>query len=58
MFPRADRQSGLSFFDALASKKKTMHANPGGHGDVPRFEADSATRFFARHLGRAGISPA
>jgi hypothetical protein len=38
-------------FDAFASKKETTHANPGGHGDVPRFEADSATRFFARRLG-------
>jgi hypothetical protein len=51
MFPRADRRSGLALFDAFASKKETMHANAGGHGDVPRFEADSATRFFARRLG-------
>jgi cephalosporin-C deacetylase-like acetyl esterase len=53
-----DRQSGLALFDAFASKEKTLHANAGGHGDVPRFEADSATRFLARHLGRAVTSPA
>jgi len=53
-----DRQSGLALFDAFASKEKTLHANAGGHGDVPRFEVDSATRFFARNLGRAGTSPA
>jgi hypothetical protein len=52
------RQSGLALFDAFASKEKTLHANAGGHGDVPRFEADSAARFFARHLSRAGTSPA
>ena len=52
------RQSGLALFDAFASKEKTLHANAGGHGGVPRFEADSAARFFARHLGRAGTSPA
>lgn len=53
-----DRQSGLALFDAFASKEKTLHANTGGHFEVPRFEADSATRFFARHLGRASASPA
>jgi dienelactone hydrolase len=45
------RESGLALFGAFGSAEKTLHANPGGHGDVPRFEADSATRFFARHLG-------
>ncbi|WP_330254562.1 alpha/beta hydrolase [Nocardia sp. NBC_00565] len=53
-----DRRSGLALFDAFASKEKTLHANAGGHGDLPRFEVDSATRFFARHLGRAATSPA
>ena len=52
------RQSGLALFDAFASREKTLHANAGGHGDVPRFEADSAARFFARHLGRPAASPA
>jgi hypothetical protein len=45
-------------FDAFASKEKTLHANAGKHEELPRFEADSAVRFFARHLSRAGTSPA
>jgi dienelactone hydrolase len=46
-----DRQSGLALFDAFASEEKTLHANAGRHVDVPRFEVDSAVRFFGRHLG-------
>jgi cephalosporin-C deacetylase-like acetyl esterase len=53
-----DRQSGLALFDAFASKEKTLHANAGRHKELPRFEADSAVRFFARHLGRAVPAPA
>lgn len=53
-----DRQSGLTLFDAFASKEKSLHANAGGHAGVPRFEVDSAARFFARHLGPVGTSPA
>jgi len=44
------RDAGLALFDAFASPEKTLHANPGRHGDVPRFEVDSADRFFRRHL--------
>ncbi|WP_433151087.1 dienelactone hydrolase family protein [Actinomadura nitritigenes] len=44
------RDQSLALFDALASTEKTLHANPGRHGDVPSFEADSSLRFFARHL--------
>ncbi|MGW0577165.1 alpha/beta hydrolase [Streptomyces sp. NPDC002920] len=44
------RESGLALFDAFASKEKTLHANAGMHKELPRFEADSAVRFFARHL--------
>ena len=40
----------LALFDTFGSAEKTLHANPGGHGDVPRFEVDSALRFFTRHL--------
>lgn len=47
MVPRDD---GLALFDAFASQEKTLHANAGGHGDVPRFEVDSSVRFFTRHL--------
>jgi pimeloyl-ACP methyl ester carboxylesterase len=46
------RQDGLALFDAFASTQKSLHANSGRHKEVPRFEAESAVRFFARHLGR------
>jgi dienelactone hydrolase len=48
LVPRGD---GLALFDALASARKTLHANPGRHGEIPAFELDSSERFFARHLG-------
>jgi pimeloyl-ACP methyl ester carboxylesterase len=44
------RTAALELFDALASTEKTLHANPGPHAAVPRFEIDSAARFFLRHL--------
>lgn len=44
------REAGLALFDAIGSAEKTLHANPGGHMDVPMFEVDSSERFFARHL--------
>jgi dienelactone hydrolase len=47
---RWPREQSLAVFDALASAEKTLHANPGGHGDLPAFETDSSLRFFARHL--------
>ncbi|WP_441245531.1 alpha/beta hydrolase family protein [Kitasatospora sp. McL0602] len=50
------REAGLALFDAFASKEKTLHANAGRQGELPRFEADSAVRFFARHFGRAVTS--
>ncbi|MEV6833873.1 alpha/beta hydrolase [Streptomyces sp. NPDC051133] len=52
------RESALALFDAFASKEKTLHANSGKHKELPRFEADSAVRFFARHLGRSVAAPA
>jgi pimeloyl-ACP methyl ester carboxylesterase len=45
------REHGLALFDAFASKEKSLHVNSGRHKELPRFEADSAVRFFARHLG-------
>lgn len=52
------REAGLALFDAFASEEKTLHANAGRHLELPRFEADSAVRFFARHLGRTVTAPA
>ncbi|QYX80389.1 dienelactone hydrolase family protein [Streptomyces akebiae] len=48
---RVPRAQSLALFDALASAEKTLHANPGKHGELPAFELESALRFFARHLG-------
>jgi dienelactone hydrolase len=45
------RAASLALFDVFASAEKTLHANPGKHGDLPAFETDSTLRFFARHLG-------
>jgi hypothetical protein len=42
------RESGLALFGAFASAEKTLHANAGGHLDVPRFEMEA----------RSGSSPA
>jgi dienelactone hydrolase len=47
LFPRND---GLALFDLLGSTEKTLHANPGGHLDIPRAEIDNAVRFLRRHL--------
>jgi pimeloyl-ACP methyl ester carboxylesterase len=52
------RESALALFDAFASKEKSLHVNAGRHKELPRFEAESAVRFFARHFGRAVTSPA
>ncbi|GAA5030345.1 alpha/beta hydrolase family protein [Streptomyces siamensis] len=48
---RVPRDQGLALFDALASAEKTLHANPGKHGEVPAHELGSTLQFFARHLG-------
>ncbi len=45
------RATSLALFDLFASTEKTLHANPGRHGEIPRFELGSAVRFFTRHLG-------
>ena len=45
------REEGLALFGAFGSAEKTLHANPGRHGEIPAFELDSTERFFARHLG-------
>ncbi|MFH9763130.1 dienelactone hydrolase family protein [Streptomyces anulatus] len=47
---RVPRVQSLALFDAFASAEKTLHANPGKHGEIPAFELESTLRFFARHL--------
>ncbi|MEV0387596.1 alpha/beta hydrolase [Nonomuraea sp. NPDC050643] len=48
---RVSREEALALFDALGSKEKSLHANPGDHGGIPAYETDDALRFFAQHLG-------
>lgn len=43
-------ETALALWDAFGSAEKTMHINPGGHVQVPRFERDSSEAFFRRHL--------
>jgi pimeloyl-ACP methyl ester carboxylesterase len=52
------REAGLALFDAFASREKSLHVNAGRHKELPRFEADSAVRFFVRHLGGTVAEPA
>ncbi|MET8540363.1 alpha/beta hydrolase [Kitasatospora sp. NPDC004799] len=44
------REGALALFGALGSREKTLHANPGGHLDVPELELASSEGFLARHL--------
>jgi dienelactone hydrolase len=44
------RESGLALYNAIASRDKTLHANPGKHVDIPARERESWHRFFERHL--------
>lgn len=41
------RDAGLAMFDAFATRHKTLHANLGGHGEVPASEIDSAIAFLS-----------
>lgn len=46
-------ESGLALFSAFGSAVKTMHINPGGHVEVPKFERDEYEAFYLRHVGPA-----
>lgn len=50
------RDTSLALFDSFASGEKSLHANTGRHTEVPRFERESWSHFFARHLSLAGQS--
>jgi dienelactone hydrolase len=50
-----DRDAGIALFDALGSRQKTLHVNPGGHLGIPMFERDSWERFYTRHLTSAKV---
>lgn len=47
----AARETGLGLYDAFGSAEKSMHINPGGHGQIPPHENASWEAFFQRHLG-------
>ena len=47
LFPRQD---GLALFDLLGSRSKTLHANSGGHLQVPHAEISQAAEFLREHL--------
>ncbi len=49
----APRETGIALFNAFGSTEKTMHINPGGHMDIPNFEAGDWEAFWRRHLGTA-----
>ena len=44
------REAALALFDAIGSKEKTLHANPGEHAAMPPFERDGWLAFFARQF--------
>jgi dienelactone hydrolase len=45
------RQNCLNLFDAIGSKHKTLHANPGEHQDVPTFEMSGSVDWLHERLG-------
>jgi cephalosporin-C deacetylase-like acetyl esterase len=51
------RESALGLFNAIASRDKSLHLNPGKHVEVPVHEHESWQRFFQRHLLGAQSSP-
>jgi dienelactone hydrolase len=46
------RDRCLELFDALGSEHKTMHVNPGLHGNVPTFEVKSSVQYLADQLAK------
>jgi dienelactone hydrolase len=44
------RTSGLALFELLASERKVLHANPGGHLEVPPAEMEWAAAFLGEQL--------
>jgi dienelactone hydrolase len=56
---RVPRGEGFELFDAIGSRDKRLHAQPGGHSDLPGEEITAAEEFFARYLsGEAGLPAA
>ena len=49
---------GLALFDLLGSRPKTLHANPGGHLQIPPAEVSQAVQFLRQHLAPDTPTPA
>ncbi|MFJ8621420.1 alpha/beta hydrolase [Kitasatospora sp. NPDC093550] len=45
------REGALALYGSFGSREKSLHANPGGHLEVPDFEVAASERFLVRHLG-------
>ena len=45
-----DREGYLALFDAIKTKDKRLHANPGLHPEVPAQEIDFSIYFLNQHL--------
>ncbi len=52
--PIRSRKYGTDLFNTFGSSDKSMHINPGGHGEIPSAEAESWDNFFQRHLDWVG----
>lgn len=46
------RDRCLELFDAIGSERKSLHANPGLHRDVPTFEVEAAVYYLASQLAK------
>jgi len=46
------REACLALFNRLGSKTKTLHANPGRHAAVPRFEMAASIAYLHERLGQ------
>jgi alpha-beta hydrolase superfamily lysophospholipase len=44
------RDTCLKLFSEIGSKKKTLHANPGRHVEVPAFEVEASVEYLERNL--------
>jgi len=51
------REDALALFTAFGSREKTLHANPGGHAEVPAAERACWEAFFVRQFGRPVTAP-
>lgn len=52
------RQACLALYNRLGSKSKTLHANPGRHAAVPRFEMAASITYLHERLGKYSLGSA